>query len=226
MQRRAHIAEPAAQQGCHRGADDDERGAPGIEQCIEVHAQASFMKRRTEACARTLARGGNLPGSGKVLPVPHVLQGRCTGRMAPKRRLGVLGMLLAQQCRTSCAIVTEARVSEGLFGIHGAALELRGQRLGMLTSNIANAATPGYKARDLDFGAALEARLGGAGNEAATAAATRYRVPTMPSLDGNTVELGNEQMAFAENAVAYSADVVFHPGPGRDAHPRDQGRMT
>ena len=103
-------------------------------------------------------------------------------------------------------------MSEGLFGIHGAALELRSVRMGMLTSNIANAATPGYKARDLDFGSALAARLEGAEGDAAAARATRYRVPTMPSLDGNTVELAGEQMAFAENAVAYSATLSFIQG--------------
>ena len=53
-------------------------------------------------------------------------------------------------------------MSEGLFGIHGAALEIRSQRMGVLGSNIANAATPGYKARDVDFASALQARLGGA----------------------------------------------------------------
>lgn len=99
-----------------------------------------------------------------------------------------------------------------IFGIHGAALELRSQRMGVLTSNIANAATPGYKARDIDFGAALDARMRGEDNSSAMTAATRYRVPVMPSLDGNTVELANEQMAFAENAVAYSATLSFVQG--------------
>ena len=42
-----------------------------------------------------------------------------------------------------------------LFGIHGAALQLRSQRMGVLASNIANAGTPGYKARDIDVTAAL-----------------------------------------------------------------------
>ncbi len=42
-----------------------------------------------------------------------------------------------------------------LFGVHGAALAVRSQRMGMLASNIANASTPGYKARDVDFRAAL-----------------------------------------------------------------------
>ena len=50
-------------------------------------------------------------------------------------------------------------MNERLFGIHGAALTLRSQRMGVIASNIANAATPGYKARDIDFNAALDARL-------------------------------------------------------------------
>lgn len=103
-------------------------------------------------------------------------------------------------------------MSERLFGIHGAALELRSHRMGLITGNIANAATPGYKARDIDFAAALEARTNGAGRDAAFETATRYRIPTMPSMDGNTVELANEQMAFAENAVAYSATLSFLTG--------------
>ena len=105
-------------------------------------------------------------------------------------------------------------VNAKIFGIHGAALEVRSQRMGVLASNIANAATPGYKARDIDFGAALAARLEGnrmgiAGSESAGLV---YRQPTMQSLDGNTVELSREQIAFAENAVAYSATLSFVQG--------------
>src|SRR5690606_41825830 len=96
-------------------------------------------------------------------------------------------------------------LSKGLFGIHGAALEIRAQRMGMLGSNIANAGTPGYKARDIDFAAALHATLSGAPDGAAIDRATRYRVPGMPSLDGNTGEMATEQTAFGENAVAYTA---------------------
>ncbi|HWK41749.1 MAG TPA: flagellar basal body rod protein FlgB [Croceibacterium sp.] len=103
-------------------------------------------------------------------------------------------------------------MSEGLFGIHGTALEIRAQRMGVLGSNIANAATPGYKARDVDFAAALQARMGGAGEEQSIGSATRYRVPVMPSLDGNTVEMATEQTAFAENAVAYTATLGFLRG--------------
>jgi len=103
-------------------------------------------------------------------------------------------------------------VSDTLFGIHGTALALRSQRMGLITSNIANAATPGYKARDIDFAAALKASDAGAGIDRAVAGATRYRVPTMPSLDGNTVEMMTEQTAFAENAVGYSATLNFVRG--------------
>lgn len=103
-------------------------------------------------------------------------------------------------------------MAESLFGIHGKALELRSQRMGLLTSNIANAATPGYKARDIDFAAALKARTSGVSADQAMTSATRYRVPVMPSLDGNTVEMATEQTAFAENAVGYSATLNFLRG--------------
>lgn len=96
-------------------------------------------------------------------------------------------------------------MSQSLFGIHAAALELRSQRMGMIASNIANAATPGYKAKDIDFRAALKASQQGADTGRAADASVLYRVPVMPSLDGNTVELQNEQLAFSENAVGYSA---------------------
>lgn len=103
-------------------------------------------------------------------------------------------------------------MSETLFGIHGTALSLRSQRMGLLTSNIANAATPGYKARDIDFSAALKAAEGGQSQAQAVSGAIRYRVPTMPSMDGNTVEMMTEQTAFAENAVGYSATLQFIKG--------------
>lgn len=99
-----------------------------------------------------------------------------------------------------------------IFGIHAAALELRSQRMGLITANIANAATPGYKARDIDFASALKARSEGMSRDAAAAKATQYRVPVMPSLDGNTVEMATEQTAFTENAVAYQATLGFIRG--------------
>lgn len=96
-----------------------------------------------------------------------------------------------------------------LFGVHGTALTVRSQRLAVLASNIANAGTPGYKARDIDFGRALS--LAHDGHTAADAVnrATLYRVPTSSSIDGNTVELSTEQTMFAENALQYRTTLSF-----------------
>jgi flagellar basal-body rod protein FlgB len=97
---------------------------------------------------------------------------------------------------------------DNLFGIHATALQLRNQRMSMLASNIANAATPNYKARDIDFAKALSLAEGGKGADGAIA----YRVPLQPSLDGNTVEMATEQTAFAENALAYRSSLAFLQG--------------
>ena len=101
---------------------------------------------------------------------------------------------------------------ESVFGVHGAALALRSQRLSMLASNIANAATPNYKARDIDFNAALDNATRGQSIDAAAENAVQYRVPVTPSLDGNTVELSTEQTLFAENAVQYRTTLAFLEG--------------
>ncbi len=101
---------------------------------------------------------------------------------------------------------------DSLFGVHGAALTLRSQRLSLLAANIANAATPNYKARDIDFDQALANATQGSSPDAAAASAVRYRVPISPSIDGNTVELSTEQTAFAENAVKYRTTLSFLEG--------------
>ena len=103
--------------------------------------------------------------------------------------------------------------SDSLFGVHGAALTVRSQRMGVLASNIANASTPGYKAKDIDFRAALNGATAAGGSiDGAIDANTLYRVPLQPSADGNTVELTTEQTAFAENAVAYQTTLSFLNG--------------
>ncbi len=98
------------------------------------------------------------------------------------------------------------------FGVHGAALALRSQRLDMLASNIANAATPGFKARDIDFAAELKAAENGSGDIGGAQARALYRTPMQSSLDGNTVELATEQTSFAENAVRYQTTLSFLNG--------------
>lgn len=103
------------------------------------------------------------------------------------------------------------------IGLHANALILREKRNEVLASNIANAATPNFKARDFDFESALnQARAGGPlrqGDARHLSAATGtdasmgYRVPVTASLDGNTVEPGVEQMEFSENTLRYQTSL-------------------
>lgn len=108
---------------------------------------------------------------------------------------------------------------------HEQALKFRAHRNQVLSANIANADTPNYKARDLDFGTALKTArhesLGmtrtsgmhksGVGHST-SGAEVLYRVPQQPTLDGNTVEMDVEQAAFAENALHYRASLAFLDG--------------
>jgi flagellar basal-body rod protein FlgB len=113
---------------------------------------------------------------------------------------------------------------DSALGISPQVLALRARRLELLSANIANADTPGYKARDIDFAAAMreasgqqgsllrthDRHLGGGG--VAAEGAVMYRVPGQPSLDGNTVETQVEHAAFMDNAVRYQASLNFLDG--------------
>ena len=114
---------------------------------------------------------------------------------------------------------------DNVFGIHGLALEVRGRRAELLAANLANADTPGYKARDISFKDVLSAANGesvtldttdprhlGGGDGALFGADVLYRVPSQPSLDGNTVDTQTEQEAFMKNAVQYQASLQFLDG--------------
>lgn len=96
------------------------------------------------------------------------------------------------------------------LGVHADALELRAERTRVLAANIANESTPGYTARDLDFGAMLAARAAEEQGELPlTEAGPQYRVPFHPSADGNTVEIGVEQAAFSQNASDFQTSLTF-----------------
>ena len=114
---------------------------------------------------------------------------------------------------------------DSALGIHQNALALRSQRAEVLASNIANADTPGYKARDIDFKSALESvkQTGSTSlatthskhiqmNNATKTSEVLYRVPLQPSLDGNTVDGLVEKSSFAENALHYQASLTFLDG--------------
>ncbi len=116
-----------------------------------------------------------------------------------------------------------------LFGIHSQALVLRSQRSSVLAANIANADTPNYKARDIDFKEVMgqqihtpsiqversHSRHLAMPSNITTSSALKYRIPQQASLDGNTVESYVEQGKFADNAIRYQASLTFLNGKTR-----------
>ncbi|HEU4622391.1 MAG TPA: flagellar basal body rod protein FlgB [Burkholderiaceae bacterium] len=120
------------------------------------------------------------------------------------------------------------------FDFHARALELRSERQRVLSSNIANADTPGYAARDFKFTEALaqatgkslngglpaapalsatrEGHLGRGGAQAGGPPELLYRSAEQASMDGNTVSMDRERASFADNAVRYEATLRFING--------------
>ncbi len=107
---------------------------------------------------------------------------------------------------------------ENILGNHEYALNIQAERTRLLGANLANADTPGYKARDIDFRAALQAAQAGGGKGRPLrmtntmhiepegyldGAEILYRMPTQVSLDGNTVESQVEMAKFSENSIRY-----------------------
>ena len=125
------------------------------------------------------------------------------------------------------------RLTETL-NFDGQALALRSDRQRLIASNIANADTPGYVARDMDFAQALRqatgsavagtgaarplqtaaGHIGGGGSLVAGRATTDlvYAVPSQTNLDRNTVDMDRERASFADNAVRYEASLRFING--------------
>ena len=114
---------------------------------------------------------------------------------------------------------------DNLFGIHATALQLRANRAELLAANIANADTPNYKARDIDFKKTLAMTATGKADMKITnakhidssgnskmGAEILYRIPNQPSLDGNTVDLQTERSEFLENSMMYQASLRFLNG--------------
>ncbi|AMM25013.1 flagellar basal body rod protein FlgB [Variovorax sp. PAMC 28711] len=137
---------------------------------------------------------------------------------------------------------------------HTKALVLRADRQRLIASNIANADTPGYAARDMNFADAMRSATGettsgsplamrtSAGTDYSTASAARhialgagsasgadggergYVVQTQPTLDGNSVDLDRERAAFADNAVRYEATLRFINGQSKTMLAAIQGQ--
>lgn len=117
---------------------------------------------------------------------------------------------------------------DSALGIHADALRVRSQRAEMLASNLANADTPNYKARDIDFQSAMKMAMDSQSpsslkatnskhfstqtNSLSMSPAVQYRSVMQDSLDGNTVDTQIEQAQFMENAVQYQASLEFLGG--------------
>jgi flagellar basal-body rod protein FlgB len=117
---------------------------------------------------------------------------------------------------------------DSALGIHADALRVRSQRAEMLASNLANADTPNYKARDIDFQSAMKMAMDSQSpsslkstnskhfstqvNSLSTSPVVQYRSVMQDSLDGNTVDTQIEQSQFMENAVQYQASLEFLGG--------------
>ena len=111
----------------------------------------------------------------------------------------------------------------GSLDFQAEALMLRGQRQRVIASNIANADTPGYVARDFDFAHALReatgsgqpSKLGGPisgdllGQAGRSEPTLRYATPSQTNLDGNSVDMDRERAAFADNAVKFESTLRF-----------------
>lgn len=113
-----------------------------------------------------------------------------------------------------------------MLRFHQTALSLRAARQELLASNIANADTPNYKARDVNFASALQNALAGTASKLPVVqtspmhlegkagglilgAPVMYRRPVQPSADGNTVDMDVERAQFTDNALRYEASVKF-----------------
>jgi flagellar basal-body rod protein FlgB len=126
------------------------------------------------------------------------------------------------------------------FRFHQTALSLRAGRQELLAANIANADTPNFKARDIDFASALKGalagstarldmaqstsnHLSGSNSDSILGAPALYRRPLQPSADGNTVEMDVERAQFADNALRYEASVKFMTDEIKDVMQAIQG---
>ncbi len=127
---------------------------------------------------------------------------------------------------------------------HGNALLLRAERQRTIASNIANADTPGFVARDFKFADAMRAVDEGRSPGTLTSQSVSdarhiplpaartgsgdstlgYAVQTQPSLDNNTVDMDRERAAFVDNAVRYEATLRFINGNAKTMLSAIQGQ--
>ncbi len=119
---------------------------------------------------------------------------------------------------------------DNAVNFHHQALNLRVARQEILSSNVANADTPNFKARDIDFSDVLQEKLSSTSIKTGLTttspqhisslsenigAQALYRIPQQPSADGNTVDMDTERAKFADNSIKYDASLTFISGQFR-----------
>ncbi len=125
------------------------------------------------------------------------------------------------------------------LGIHESALYLRSRRAEVLSNNLANADTPNFKARDVDFNALLEQASAAQRTDAPSRTNNKhlslgdsdangdllYRTPSQPSIDGNTVEEHQEMARFAKNGQDFESTLYFLNGKFRGLQSAIRGEV-
>ena len=113
-----------------------------------------------------------------------------------------------------------------LMGFHHKAMQIRTDKMEVIAGNLANANTPGYKARDIDFQKAMASAQYAQSQHTLTRTNERhiegkmqsqgeleYRIPNQPDTgDGNTVEVQTERNMFLDNGMRYQAGIQFLNG--------------
>lgn len=112
-----------------------------------------------------------------------------------------------------------SKMINNFLGLHEKALEMKNTRMEVLAKNIANADTPGFKARDVDFKSILAGQAGLAGlrtthknhlkSTVIDHSGMVYTIPYNPAMDGNTVEISREQAKYGRAALDYQASLDF-----------------
>jgi len=146
--------------------------------------------------------------------------------IVPQRELS-RGTLFAEQSTTPTAHTMTLQPAHDPLRFGEAALRLRTLRQEMLTGNMVNADTPGYKARDIDFAAELSRALAGGARQGGLGLATThgthlpgrpgqpdgtktlYRIPVQPAIDGNTVDPDLERGHFVKNSFFTETALSF-----------------
>lgn len=204
---------------CRGGGFQERR----IDRILWLDSRVVALERQVSAvpaaCSCRCAPWGYLAGVSKLLVYPCNAGGTGVGTTLALNSAGN---------NDTCFMAMVPSLFDSAFTPLAQALQVRAERQQVLAGNIANVDTPGYRARDIDFRAAMAAELAGtAGSLNLRRTESRqlpgiqtdglapfiaYRTGLSMGIDGNNVELAREEARFTANALAYQADLKFLSG--------------